>query len=450
MCNPIGLPSGRRVLRRIPEVPACACNGCCVSMIRRLTVLNVGDGASAVATLPGGEGMVLDCGSWRSDGSLPAQVLASALGRGLSQVSTLVVSHFDADHWKGLQALPSVVPRSHLPRQVAIRYPGLSSTGRATIAAAIALRTIGEGVSLRAQDLIAAWTPVAAVDAQPLFAGDHLMFGTDRFDVVWPPRILPQAWSRAASRTLKELQDLADQMPAPRDALDEAYEGAWSGAVADDATGPGGDDAASEGYLAGLTADQRADLEQEVESDLAQSGVQTDGVPRANTPTAGAAPRAIFGRRRGGAWALQRGVRRSGRRSRVKRPYRRVRAELGSVGASIRTPGPRPEAGGSEQPPEPCARTSRVRICRIRGRSGLVLAQGFHGTAEDRTLHQDRPRAAPRHRDRALHVPYRENVRAAVWEFACGPVPPTPGQSRLPEVPLHRGGRSLLDMVVTG
>ncbi|WP_241680825.1 MBL fold metallo-hydrolase [Pseudactinotalea suaedae] len=250
-----------------------------------LSVLNVGDGACSVIADNEGEHLVLDCGSWRSGGALQAQILAYSLGRRLSKVTTLVVSHFDADHWKGLRALPTVAQRAHLPKQIAIRYPGLSRVGRETTAAFMALRMVDDGVSLRAQDLIGAWRPVAEVDAQPMFAGEQLELGDQTFDVVWPPRILPDSWSRAARRTLEELSALAEDLPELKRALNEAYEDAWSGAVGDETTdGPTGggpnqvfeepfEHEGHDGYLGGLNEAQRARVEGDVAWDLAANGV---------------------------------------------------------------------------------------------------------------------------------------------------------------------------------
>lgn len=74
-----------------------------------MEVLNVGDGACS-RVHAGPSLAVLDCGSWGStSGRAPANVLASALGARLADLDTLIVSHFDADHWKGLHHLAKIV-----------------------------------------------------------------------------------------------------------------------------------------------------------------------------------------------------------------------------------------------------------------------------------------------------------------------------------------------------
>lgn len=263
-----------------------------------LDVLHVGDGACSVITESLDERMILDCGSWRSSGRPQAQILAHALGRKLRSAKTLAVSHFDADHWKGLAALPSEAPRANLPQQVRIRYPGLPRLAQETTAAYLALRAVDEGVSLRAQDLIAAWKTVAEVDAEPLFAGSELLLGDMTFDVVWPPRDLPRSWSAAAQRTLDELTELAEQIPALARALDEAYQDAWPGAGQQAAREEGWGYDQEVGYLAGTAGDEepepirtadnpelppppgsREDLEAGVAWDLAGEGVWGDELP---------------------------------------------------------------------------------------------------------------------------------------------------------------------------
>jgi hypothetical protein len=192
-----------------------------------LQVLNVGDGACSIVRAGGDELAVVDCGSWRSSGGREASLLASTLGRGLRDLDMIVVSHFDADHWRGLQALPSVAERANLPSNIAICYPGLPDLRRDTAAAYLAIKAVDDSVSVRALDLIDAWRAVAEVDPRPLFLGDAFELAGETFNVLWPPRQLPTAWSRAATKTLRELDEVAEGIPQLRHALDEAYEVSW-------------------------------------------------------------------------------------------------------------------------------------------------------------------------------------------------------------------------------
>jgi hypothetical protein len=240
-----------------------------------LQVLNVGDGACSVIEA-GDETGILDCGSWRSSGEQEARVLMASLGRRLANISTLIVSHFDADHWRGLQALPRLARPEILPSRVTIRYPGLPEVARQTVLAYIALKSLDEVVSVRALDLLDAWRPVAAVTPEPLFAGDVFVLGPESFKVLWPPRHLPDSWSMAARRTLDELERAAASMPALRRALDDAYAHAWP--QTDQIAAAERDNRYDQlhGYLADLNDGGLAELNAEVEEEL---GAETDGLP---------------------------------------------------------------------------------------------------------------------------------------------------------------------------
>ncbi len=71
----------------------------------RLTVLDVGQGMCAVAEVPGGPTVVVDCGS-TSLGGVGERVLAPYLwARGRKHVDVLAISHADSDHVNGLPQL---------------------------------------------------------------------------------------------------------------------------------------------------------------------------------------------------------------------------------------------------------------------------------------------------------------------------------------------------------
>lgn len=232
-----------------------------------LRVINVGDGACSVLGSEG-EMAILDCGSWRSSGEREAGLLTAALGRQLKNVSTLLVSHFDADHWRGLQRLPSVAREGLLPERVRIQYPGLPELGRKTVMAYLALAALSSSLSVRALDLLDAWRPMAEVDAAPLFAGDFVSVGSFRFDVVWPPRLLPDSWSSMARRTLDELEQVAHDTPSLRRALDDAYAHAWPQTGQVEAVERDNGFDYNEGYLAVLGESFPDEFDLEVEADL--------------------------------------------------------------------------------------------------------------------------------------------------------------------------------------
>lgn len=213
----------------------------------RLSVINVGDGACSILD-DGQRLLVLDCGSWRSPrGGREANALRLALGARVSRLHALVVSHFDQDHWKGLQALGAdlAATRSQtvpvrIPDDFTIYYPGLSQRAEKVVAAYLILQSHVAGVSLRALDLKAAWTKVERQSAgpplgrdvkmQPLFAGDHISEGNLNYQVLWPPHELGVGWNAKAETTLSELDELAPKIPGLQRKLKSAYgRGLWAG-----------------------------------------------------------------------------------------------------------------------------------------------------------------------------------------------------------------------------
>lgn len=79
----------------------------------RVTVVDVGDGACTVLRCACvGESCycptsVVDCGTWRGRPAQATDRLINVLGTdGMTRLNTLIVTHFDADHWEGLRLLP--------------------------------------------------------------------------------------------------------------------------------------------------------------------------------------------------------------------------------------------------------------------------------------------------------------------------------------------------------
>jgi hypothetical protein len=224
-----------------------------------LDVVNVGDGACAILD-DGDHLLVLDCGSWHSKtGEREAFVLRSALGSRVSRLHGLVVSHFDQDHWKGLQALGNqlatqrVQHPDRVPDEITIYYPGLSELAVKLVAAFITIQDHIAGV--RALGLDEAWTRAprlpgpksvpgrGAVVMKPRFAGQYIESGDQRYQVLWPPRVLGHDWDASATQTLEELEVLAPSIPGLEDKLARAYgDGTWAGIAQEEARDEAGGD----------------------------------------------------------------------------------------------------------------------------------------------------------------------------------------------------------------
>lgn len=200
-----------------------------------LEILNVGDGACSVVEClcTQCESVALiDCGERLAPASRPAQVLVEFLGNRLQFVSTLVVTHFDADHWKGLREIANswAAARSTKPLlPLRVIYPRLPSAQSKLPAGTLALISTAAGSSgVRAMDLLRAWESVAEVSRMSLAAGDQFLMGCDTWEVVWPPQQLPPGLTNAVDQALQQLDDLAKRMseegyPGLQDNLREAY-----------------------------------------------------------------------------------------------------------------------------------------------------------------------------------------------------------------------------------
>ncbi len=202
-------------------------------------VLNVGDGACTVVKddwfRPDGDLSIIDCGAWRSGGAPEAAFAAKSLGQSLGDVGTVVVSHFDADHWWGLRHLAPMFARARAARhgdagrpRVQLVYPRIPPAVRRLPAGYLAMITTG-GTGVRAADLIRSWQAVADVRPLPLRRNDTFDASGTEWRVHWPPASLPMGMGNGVQRALVDLDELAEDMdragaPALKRNLAEAYD----------------------------------------------------------------------------------------------------------------------------------------------------------------------------------------------------------------------------------
>jgi Metallo-beta-lactamase superfamily len=199
-----------------------------------IDVLNVGDGACSVIRCPerlrlGCAPTIVDCGQWKGGQREPAAVAAAALGRDLANVDTLVVTHFDLDHWGGLRALAEIYgAMGEGRRPIRLVYPRLPDVVERLPATVLAFIATATGTGVRATELTRAWKEVATVTACPLWAGDTFHAGCTSWEVLWPPQGLPANIGAGIARALDDADRLAADLaragyPALRNNIIDAY-----------------------------------------------------------------------------------------------------------------------------------------------------------------------------------------------------------------------------------
>lgn len=206
-------------------------------------VVDVGDGACSVYT---GENslMVTDCGEGSSGKAVSsAGKLDRIVGRDSDRIQTIVVTHFDADHWKGLKAYPGVLQKKNqwrvLPTHVDFRIPRFPRAAsklplaQLVLEAAFAKNTGTLGAAL---DLFGAWRSAGVqVTVHPTARADTFVGAGADWTCHWPPRditLLPARTQTAIRKLNDDLDELASQVPEFEEALQIANGIGW---VNDDA-----------------------------------------------------------------------------------------------------------------------------------------------------------------------------------------------------------------------
>gem|GEM_PF-5235804 len=194
-------------------------------------VLQMSDGASTVLRpwpeREPGSSAVIDCGAYRASQQTAAERLWEALGRTFSNVGEFVITHFDLDHWGGLERLHTVpgvtadLPSATLyvpamPRAVPQLLYALTSSSPGPGLLAIRVKSALEA-------LLSAGSRVT-VDA--LTEGRQVSLAGDSFDVLWPPRQIDRQLSRQIHGAITAIDQLAKDLaeeghPELRDQIEE-------------------------------------------------------------------------------------------------------------------------------------------------------------------------------------------------------------------------------------
>lgn len=218
----------------------------------RVTVVDVGDGACAVLRceclgLPCScEVAVLDCGAYKASSRPAMEALRTALRPdGLRRLRILIVSHFDSDHWAGLQLLGAEATPSKLAPAVVIAYPRLPDRAPDTFAAEQALFATAKGTGVRSLDLVNTWRDKTTTTPLPLCQKMEFAAVGRRWRVLWPPRELPPHQLAALNGAVHDIERLAEKLAAAGDSnLKDNLEAARESPLSRDAPEEGDPDAA--------------------------------------------------------------------------------------------------------------------------------------------------------------------------------------------------------------
>ena len=167
--------------------------------------------------------MVIDCGALHDDGERSARRLADAVGVSPTRLDTIVVSHFDADHWKGLEKLPALMTGSSLAvRLIYPRHPAAAAGLRQMLAALlVAMGASPHGNAIKLQD---AWKhSFPNTTKHALVRGDWFHAAGRTWLVHWPPREVDKKWSKDFATVSAKVEQLAANSPDLREALERAF-----------------------------------------------------------------------------------------------------------------------------------------------------------------------------------------------------------------------------------
>lgn len=174
-----------------------------------VSVLNAGNGACTVFR-DGSDVMVADCGSSsRGRAVASAGMLHAELGADSEHISTVVVTHFDADHWKGLPEYPKQWAKA--PSEITFYYPYLLPGDRGIVQMAyMILQAARADMPVTAAlDIVTAWEGKdVTVIPEPLIRGRVFSAVGQQWTVHWPPH----DWSGFQERTRTRMAEVANDI----------------------------------------------------------------------------------------------------------------------------------------------------------------------------------------------------------------------------------------------
>ncbi|MBT2474042.1 MBL fold metallo-hydrolase, partial [Microbacterium sp. ISL-103] len=196
-----------------------------------LRVLNVGDGACSIYTRPWqNEHFIVDCGATSSGrGIASATILSEALGHSSRVIETVLITHFDADHWAGIMAYPevwAVAPQ----RSVSMHYPHLLPRAEGRVQAAhLLFQAALAGMSITPiTGIVNAWIAGGArVFPRAVKRGDDIQAVGKQWDVHWPP-VDSSVFRPKTRATMKQIEDTVDELSAESDVFRRGLESVYT------------------------------------------------------------------------------------------------------------------------------------------------------------------------------------------------------------------------------
>jgi hypothetical protein len=204
----------------------------------RVSVLDVGDGACSIIRSPGDDGdpvTVVDCGSTTMTADQVCDRLLDAVDGRPELINTIVVTHFDTDHYLGLIRLAERMhargQRFRSLRLVSPRLPEVAPDA-GILFLAFAMTVTG----VRNLDLASELRRVTTGEFRylPLARGRRGTFdaGSHRYEVLWPPPTLPPRLTRQVQKAVSGLEALAESLAAGGDTtlrtnIETARQGLW-------------------------------------------------------------------------------------------------------------------------------------------------------------------------------------------------------------------------------
>ncbi|MEU1687921.1 MBL fold metallo-hydrolase [Micromonospora sp. NPDC005707] len=203
----------------------------------RVSVVDVGDGACSIIRTQyrGRESvLVVDCGSDSISPDEACDRLVDALDGRPEVIDTIVVTHFDADHYRGFVRLAERMrargQRFESLRLISPRPPVVAPP---FTAAYLAMELTVTG--FRSLDLsldLERVTEKGEFQYTPLARGNGFLAGERAYDVLWPPATLPSHLARGVRSAVSRFEQLAEQLTARgnnslRDNFEAARNGGW-------------------------------------------------------------------------------------------------------------------------------------------------------------------------------------------------------------------------------
>jgi hypothetical protein len=203
--------------------------------MRSLRILPVGNGACSVIresrltdTHCFGDAIsIIDCGRGSRGGRKAASFLQAELSPGdWNSLQSLVVTHWDADHWNGLRYIADSWPRPATAKKQKLLFysPAIPFDLPPRLSAGVSALISATSVSgIEAIDFAGAWGDHFDLIRSPVAQGDTIELAGRSHRVEWPPRTLGGTAAEKARSVLAQIETIARANPRFGKLLEDAY-----------------------------------------------------------------------------------------------------------------------------------------------------------------------------------------------------------------------------------